>query len=247
MGSTVPAVFLPWDSEFFDLRIARVQSDRLDAGELKPLEEWCADNGIDCLYFLADPDVPESLLAAEESGFRLVDIRISLHHVRGRYPSLQMDETAGYGLRALREEDIPVLMEIAGRIHQITRFWRDPGFPASRCSELYRRWLERDVTGRADRVLVCEFDGQPVGYITCILDPDSPGCGTISLLGVHEAHRHKGMGSRLLRGAIEWFGSEGAGTVNVVTQGTNISSLRVYQEAGFLIDSVRVWFHRWFG
>ncbi len=246
MGSTAPALFLPWDSEFFGLRIARIKSDRLDAGDLPPLEEWCADNRIDCLYFLADPDVPGSLIIAEESGFRLVDIRVELRHVTDRYPSLSIDETPGYGLRPLLEQDIPALMEIAGRIHGITRFWRDPGFPADRCSELYRRWLERDVTGRADRVLVCEHDGQPVGYVTCILEVDCPGCGTISLLGVHEAHRQKGMGSRLLHGAIEWFASEDIVDISVVTQGTNISSLRVYQEAGFLIDSVMVWFHRWF-
>lgn len=246
MKHSAPAVFLPWDSEFFDLRIARVQSDRLDAGDLEPLEEWCTGNGIDCLYFLADPDAPESLIVAEESGFRLFDIRVQLRHVINRYPSRPIEEIPGYGLRALLEHDTPVLMEIAGRIHHITRFWRDPGFPADRCSELYRRWLQRDVTDRADRILVCECTGQPVGYVTCILDTDSPGCGTISLLGVHEAHRQKGMGSRLLRGAIEWFGSEGVVDVSVVTQGTNISSLRVYQEAGFLIDSMMVWFHRWF-
>ena len=246
MGSAVPAVFLPWDSEFFGLRIARIQSDRLDAGDLVLLEEWCRDNRIDCLYFLADPDVPDSLIIAEESGFRLVDIRVELHHVTGRFPSLPVDEIPEYGLRALLEQDIPALKEISGRIHGITRFWRDPGFPADRCSELYRRWLERDVTGRADRVLVCEYDGQPVGYVNCILEEDSQGCGTISLLGVHENHRKKGMGFRLLRGAIEWFTSEGISNISVVTQGTNISSLRVYQESGFLIDSVKVWFHRWF-
>ena len=247
MGSAAPAAFLPWDSEFFGLRIARVLGDRLDGRAMAPLEEWCSDNGIDCLYFLADPDVPDSVALAEESGFRLFDVRVLLRHVIGRYPDLPVNGTAGYMLRPIRGEDIPALMDIAGRIHQITRFWRDPGFPADRCSELYRRWLERDVAGRADRVLVCEHGGRPVGYITCILDRESPGHGTISLLGVHEAHRQKGMGSRLLRGAIEWFASEGTGDISVVTQGTNISSLRVYQEAGFLIDSVMLWFHRWFG
>jgi ribosomal protein S18 acetylase RimI-like enzyme len=246
MNDPAPAVFLPWDSEFFGARIARMNGNILDDVLLRQADEWCRENSIDCLYFLADPDVSGSITLAENSGFRLCDIRVSLEHVIGRYPRVAVDDSDGYMLRPLVDDDIPALMQIAGRIHQITRFWRDPGFPDSRCSELYRKWLERDVTGRADHVVVCEYSGIPVGYVTCLLDGSSPPGGSISLLGVHEDHRKRGMGSRLLRGAIDWFGESGVRNIEVVTQGTNIASLRVYQEAGFLVNSMMVWFHRWF-
>ena len=248
MGEADPAVLLPWDSEFFGIRIARASCDRLDPRTLGELERWCVRNGIECLYFLADPDVPGSLELAEDSGFRITDIRVLLQHVVGRFPDGPPGERDGeYSLRAFRPGDEAPLLEIAGRIHQITRFWRDPGFPDDRCAELYTRWLERDIAGRADHVVVCESDGSPVGYVTCLLDEDDGGPkGTVSLLGVHEEHRKRGMGSMLLRTAVEWFAGRGADRIGVVTQGTNISSLRVYQQAGFLIDSVMIWFHRWF-
>jgi ribosomal protein S18 acetylase RimI-like enzyme len=248
VGETAPAVLLPWDSGFFGRRIARAACNRLDPVILRGLEDWCALNGVECLYFLADPDAPGSLALAEDSGFRMTDIRVLLKHVIGRFQDGPPGEHDGeYTLRAIRPGDEAPLLEIAGRIHQTTRFWRDPGFPGDRCSELYRRWLERDISGRADHVVVCESGSNPVGYVTCLLEEDGGRRrGTVSLLGVHEDHRKRGLGSLLLGTAVRWFAERGAGTVDVVTQGTNTASLRVYQQAGFLIDSVMIWFHRWF-
>jgi hypothetical protein len=41
-------------------------------------------------------------------------------------------------------------------------------------------------------------------------------------------------------------GGRGASVLTVATQARNIAAQRLYQRAGFLTSSVRVWYHRWF-
>ena len=44
---------LSWDSEFFGLRIARLDGARLHPDEVEKIDRWCIAERIDCLYFLA--------------------------------------------------------------------------------------------------------------------------------------------------------------------------------------------------
>jgi GNAT superfamily N-acetyltransferase len=108
---------------------------------------------------------------------------------------------------------------------------------------LYERWIENSCRGQADRVLVAEWEGQPAGYITC--HRERPGAGRIGLFAVDERARGKGLGADLIRDAIEWFQSEGMSEIFVATQGGSEPAQRVYRKQGFLVDSIRLWFHYW--
>ncbi|HXO26520.1 MAG TPA: hypothetical protein VOA80_04195, partial [Thermoanaerobaculia bacterium] len=55
-----------------------MRGGRLNRERLAAIERWVAREGIECLYFLADPGDPETAPLAEESGFRLVDLRVTL-------------------------------------------------------------------------------------------------------------------------------------------------------------------------
>ena len=67
-----------WDSQFFGRRIAEVLGRRLSPEQVPEVLAWCTQQAIDCLYFLADPDDAETVRMAEDSRFRLVDIRLTL-------------------------------------------------------------------------------------------------------------------------------------------------------------------------
>jgi ribosomal protein S18 acetylase RimI-like enzyme len=81
-----------------------------------------------------------------------------------------------------------------------------------------------------------------VGYITCSV---TSGVGQIGLIAVDERCRRRGFGAALLQQAYLWFREQGASRVQVVTQGANSQALRVYQRAGFLVDTIQLWFHWW--
>ncbi len=232
-----PGEVLEWDTAFFGRRVARVAGGRLDPARIRELEGWCREGRVDCLYFEADPADPVTIRAAEDSGFRLMDVRLTLTST-----GAPADGTAGPAvLRPGELGDGDVLRAIADTAFRDTRFARDPAF-AGRAPELYRTWITRSLEGWADAVWVGEFDGRAAGFITCHLA--APG-GRIGLVGVDPGVRRHGLGTDLIRRATAWFRERGAVPVRVTTQGMNAEAQRLYQRCGFVTESLRLVYHRW--
>jgi dTDP-4-amino-4,6-dideoxy-D-galactose acyltransferase len=231
--------YLPWDSEFFGVRIGSVLPHRLDAKTVAAIRAFRREERIDCLYLLADLSDAETIRRAEDEGFRIVDLRVTLER---RGALLKTAEPAnGVRIRPAEERDLPLLQALARENHVDSRFYYDGHFPRERCDALYATWIENAVRGEADRVLVPEVDGRAVGYITCHRE----GPPRIGLLGVGPAAQGKGLGGRLIREALAWFAGEGIERVSVVTQGRNVRAQRAYQREGFTTAAVEVWYHGW--
>lgn len=237
-AETAVATLLDWDSEFWGAPIGRVEGGVLDEERLHAVDEWATANGVACVYFLADSTDAASGHAAEDSGFRLMDLRVEL-----RRPTAG-DETTGE-LRPAATSDADALRAIARASHGVTRFYADPHFPDDRCDDLYDTWITRSLEGWADGVLLAEVDCRPAGYVSCHLD-QAAGTGSIGLIAVDETARGGGVGVTLSRGAVAWCRDRGAREMSVVTQGRNAAALRTFQRAGFLVDSVGLWFHKWY-
>jgi len=227
---------LPWDSEHFGIKIGRVTQPSADI--IERAVKRAAVMGIDCLYLLADSNDAETLRSAAAAGFRMVDIRVTLS---GNVPGAS-DEGS---IRVAAAEDVPRLSRLAMQSHRDSRFYADGRFSTVRCDALFAAWIERSCTDRsfADQVFVADVDGEPVGYVTCALKKE--GLGEIGLIAVDQSHRSRGFGGALLRRAFGWFLAQGAFRVQVVTQGSNVKALRMYERAGFRVDTVQVWFHWW--
>jgi len=220
-AETAVATLLDWDSEFWGAPIGRVEGGVLDQERLRTADEWAAANGVACVYFLADSSDAESAHVAEDGGFRLMDLRVEL-----RRPTAG-DETTGE-LRPAGAADGDALRAIARASHGVTRLYADPHFPDDRCDDLYDTWITRSLEGWADGVLVAEVGERPVAYVSCHLD-SAARAGSIGLIAVDESARDRG-----------------AQEMSVVTQGRNAAALRTFQRAGFLVDSVGLWFHKWY-
>jgi dTDP-4-amino-4,6-dideoxy-D-galactose acyltransferase len=243
MSGDPPCQYLDWDSDFFKRRIARVTANRLTEQTIEQIGLWCSSNRIDCLYFLADADEPETTRLAEDHGFRLVDIRVTLDRQFDESPTVASKTTEGI-VRVCQPDDVPALRAIARVNHRETRFYSDGNFSASRCDALYETWIEKSCQGYADIVFVAELDEQPVGYLSCHRRDQAE--GQIGLFGIGAAWRGKGLGEKLVTESLRWFAERGAERVIVVTQGRNIAGQRAYQRCGFLTRTVQLWYHRWF-
>jgi ribosomal protein S18 acetylase RimI-like enzyme len=199
------------------------------------IDDWADQNDVSCLYFLADSADAPSAHAAESGGFRLMDVRVELRR------SAEPQDVEG--IRAARGDDTEVLRAIARASHGITRFYADPGFPDERCDDFYDTWIRRSLEGWAQGVLVVEHEGRAAGYVSCHLDD---GNGSIGLIAVDEAVRGAGLGVTLARAAVGWCAEQGATSMSVVTQGRNVQALRTFERAGFRVDSLELWFHKWY-
>lgn len=235
-----PCKILEWDSSFFDRRIARLIPPRLTPAILTAVDDWVLQHQIECVYFLCDAADGESIALAEQHGFHLTDIRLTLE------TSLGAGGTTGtetLPVHPVIPEQIPALKAIARASHTATRFYQDSHFQRSQCEALYETWIEKSCAGDADMVFTIQLEGEVAGYITCHLD--SGAGGHIGLLAVAEVARGQGGGQALVQAALRWFQSRHITHVTVVTQGGSPQAQRLYQRCGFISRSVELWFHYW--
>jgi dTDP-4-amino-4,6-dideoxy-D-galactose acyltransferase len=244
--ANAPCEFLPWDTNFFGCRVGRVRGDTLNEGLASLIDEWAAANSVRVLYLLARSDDPTTTRMAEIHGYNLTDVRVTFERMlESQKRNTPEPVSSSDRIRAARPEDVPSLQEIAASGHTGTRFANDPHFPAERVQAFYAKWIAVECEGRAEQVLVAASgEDNPIGYISCHLDANN--CGEIGLVGVNPNHRGNGLGSSLVRGALRWFGGQGARLVTVVTQGNNMAAQRLYQKSGFITRNVQLWYHKWF-
>lgn len=234
---------LPWDSEFFQVRIARVIGGRLTPERIRHVLDWCGTRGIVCLYFLADADHQPTVALAEQHTFALVDVRMTLD-AAPRRRAVESATAARGEIRPAGPPDLDRLRAVARISHRDTRFYFDPRFPDDRCDRLYETWIERSILGAADAVFVLDLGGAAQGYVSCHVT--QPGEGKIGLVGLAPDVQRQGHGERLVNHALGWFAGQGVSRVQVVTQARNIGAQRLYQRCGFRTTAVQLWYHHWF-
>jgi dTDP-4-amino-4,6-dideoxy-D-galactose acyltransferase len=231
---------LPWDSQFFGHKIARLAGARLTRARADEARAFCSRNGVACLYFLASADDPATLALAGEAGFRLVDVRVTFGRDCGADDA---DLASTSAIRPAASSDHAELRRLAEGAHTGTRFFADERL-APRAPALYGRWLERSLDDAAGAVFVATLDDAPVGYLTCAVDPATQ-VGNIGLVAVADRAQARGLGTALLRAGLGWLARAGASRTTVVTQGRNLPAQVLYERAGFVTQAVELWFHLW--
>jgi dTDP-4-amino-4,6-dideoxy-D-galactose acyltransferase len=229
------AEILPWDTEFWGVRIARVEGGTMTVERAAEVDAWAAANDVACLYFLAGEDAATAH-AAEDAGYRLMDVRVGL--ARPAAPG-EDDER----VRPFETGDLEILRAIARTSHRATRFYADPRFPLDLCDDLYDVWITRSAEGWADAVFVAEHDGRQAGYLTVHAGEER---ASIGLFAVGEDARGSGLGAALVERGVAWAHEHGYGEIAVVTQGRSAAALRVYERRGFMVETLGFWFHRWY-
>src|SRR5664279_2649381 len=97
--------YRPWDSQFFNCRIAEVNRDTLDDDKMAFVLAWCEKSRIDCLYYLADPGDPANIRRAESHGFTFMDMRMELEVPKILRPGTGWQQ-AGFTIRKFRTSDL---------------------------------------------------------------------------------------------------------------------------------------------
>lgn len=238
--------FLEWDSEFFGHRIGRANVHSLSDESYERIDAWRREQKVDCIYFLAEANDPETIRLAEKQRFNLVEVRLTFERTLQSWRSERPSEPpANLVVRPSQPEDLPALKEIAASSYVYSRFYNDPNFGEAQWQAFYRRWIEKSVMGGADLALTAELDGEIVGYITGLVDREKNE-GIYELTGVKPAARRAGIGQELFRCGVDWYVSQGIPLIWVVTQGRNVPTQRMLQRFGFLTRNCELYYHKWF-
>src|SRR5580698_6829664 len=77
ISAVEPCELLPWDSNFFGVKTARVLAGKMTPEMAISVDNWCKAHGIQWLYFLASPNDPPATACAQQNGYKLVDVRMT--------------------------------------------------------------------------------------------------------------------------------------------------------------------------
>jgi len=233
---------LKWDSEFFKMKIANVNTYRITERMADFIDSWCGDNRVQCLFYLCDCNHAESVRIAEKHGFHFTDIKMCFEMDMDRY-----GRKAGPAdsIRECTKADLPAIMEIAKKSYFQSRYYYDGHFDPKALEKFYSGWLGNTFNSPRGKVFVAHRDGKPVGYISG--ETDNKGrLGRIILVGVDEGYAGSGLGKSLVDAMLDWMHGQRVYTAEVVTQGRNIPAQRLYEKCGFKIVSANIWYHKWF-
>ncbi len=235
---------LPWDSEFFAKRIARITAEIAGPEQMDEILAWCRSQQIDCLYYLCPADDPAAVRTAEDGEFRLVDVRVELNvSLPGATPTRRRAGVQ-HLVRPSSARDLEALSALAGKAFRSTRFSNDPEFGPDAAPRLYRRWIRQNCESHAATVLVSITENKVSGFIS--LEATAGPAASIGLIAVEDGMRGRGVGRALVQASKNHCHRVGHRELRVVTQASNIAALRLYEETGFRLSSVKLWYHKWF-
>ncbi len=143
-----------------------------------------------------------------------------------------------------RSGDEERMKEIAPRaFSRFTRYGLDFMLPRDKVAESFRDEAE-DIARRAKEqadgygVFVARRDDEVVGHVAVHVDQGHSErfgmkWGVLGSLAVDPDYHHQGIGSALIRRAMQWFREQNCQYVEVATDQNNIAAIRAYEAAGF--------------
>ena len=145
-----PCQFLEWDTQFFGHRIGRLQAHRLDSRLWEAIDEWQRTNAIECLYFLADSDDPQTISLAQAHGFQLVEVRLTFERsLKDWDPLTRPRATEDLLIRPAQPQDIPTLQEIAKNSYVDSRLLLRSALCGTEMAGLLPHLGEEELFGRS--------------------------------------------------------------------------------------------------
>lgn len=220
---------LDWESQFFGLRMARVELDGARPLNMEAMRPWA----------LLQAKVPaeryDAIDMLSRNGFQLVEGEADL--------SLNIKRTERQtGVRVARETQILPLRAAAQQAFTQSRF-RAPWFSSQASGEFYARWIENAVRGTFDhQCLIAVNDaGELQGFVSL---RETEGDARIGLLAVLPQAQGKGVGQRLMLAAADWGRVRQLNRLRVATQLSNLAAMRLYLRSGARLESTAYWFYR---
>jgi len=244
-----PAELLPWDSEFFGRSIGRVVEEPFTEEAAARVDRWADENDVDCLYLVVPADNDAGIRAAEDNGFRLVEIRVAMRRPRGPFPWDRLgQDPREVSIRPSRPEDLADLRRVAAGTYADSRFSVDPNFPREKVGEFYATWIEECTKGyQGESVLVSEVAGRVNGFITFAEEPNK--VGRISLIAVDAELMTSALGSRISHQLVleaQRRVDRDKLEMRCATQGRNVRAQRFIQRYGYHTEALLIYFHKWY-
>lgn len=232
------------DTARFGIRIARSVIE--EPGEIAVANQYCQRNGVAMLIARCKTPFIKTVQTMEADGFRLMDTL--LYYRRNLIKTPIPEENKMISIRNIKSGDELDVQTIAAHAFRgyTGHYHADNRLPKALCDDGYASWAYNSCMSKelADIVMVAEIDGRAVGFQAMRMN--SSGEGEAVLAGI--APRYRGMGiyrEFQIRGMSLCL-EQGAQSVVLSTQVTNMAVQRVWVRLGFEPSHSYYTFHRWY-
>lgn len=230
---------LEWDSRFFGFPVARLNTELRSPEVLESAFDALRQRGVRLAYWL--PTMEQGLeQLARSLGGTLVGTHVRYEREFQTSEAVDAMPDAQIVPCTAISPEIEALAVEAGRL---SRFALDPAMPPGTVDRMYRRWVQRSLSGpMGDEVLIAGDAGSPRGLITLKYASTA---GEIGLVAVAEGARRSGVGRALMDAAASRFRRHGVRNVIVTTQGENRAACQLYEASGYAARRVGLAVHFW--
>ena len=178
----------------------------------------------------------KTIALLESWGFHLIDTSVVFEKaiIKGEHTGISSE------IRAAEDVDIQAVEELGRNSFVYSRFHLDPNIPVEIANEIKSAWVLNFFRGkRGVQLFVAERDREIVGFNQLVCGQDNSVC--IDLIAVDKSFAKQGIASDLINYTETVYGDKNR--IIVVTQVSNIPSIRLYQKLGFRICNSKYVFH----
>lgn len=219
---------LTWDSNLFGFKVGSFYLNR-NKYPIESVLKSARENKFKLIYLFSDEKLSQEFLF-------LADIKTTF----SKKPSFHNLTSIKEYSNNIPSKDLYKLAEASG---QFSRFFNDPKIDINKAKELYKIWIKKSVAGiSAKKVFVKISDGKEVGFITL---NEIKNIGSIGLIAVDENYRGQEIGKSLVKHADNFAYTSKFSELEVVTQGINVSAIKLYTSCGFSLKSNIYIYHLW--
>ena len=226
-----------FNSQIFQIGMGNLYVDRQEIitehGLLK-MESNAKKNGISHITAKLLSSDKKNLNTLLQQGYLLADTLVQYFFdiKKAALPAMQYKCI----IRDAQEKDLDVLKEIAGHSFKIDRFHSDQYLDDRLCDLYYERWIENSYYGFAEKVIVAEYNGVPVGFTTGKTYPDNE-IGHLVLSAVSSSSRGLGVYTSMIHAGVSWILKEHHDLRGILvgTQLDNIAVQKAWIKLGFTV------------
>lgn len=220
--------FLKWDSDFFGMKVGKIQLSRGSFEKSKFIDEQNKEQ-FDLIYGFSNTNQNPNRFW-ESLGFYFVDctITLSMKFYPEKYKELNYVCCSN-----LSDDDIRDCYNISETIAPVSRFYRESVIGKELTKKMYRKWVDTALDGSFSDFLFVERVNDGIGGIHTIRTENN--IGVFTLTGVRAGFQGCGIGRKLWNQSFAYWALSAHKVESVVSKFSisNIPSLSFHIAMGF--------------
>jgi len=238
--------FLPWDSNFFGLKVGRIDfSSNKESQHFDELGKFIRNSDYDLIYLFTNLGQIPFKLYQDGKDINLKFIDSQIHLEMNIPPEIKILE---YGLitkdNLCNYTNIDQLYKISDEVALFSRFNHDSRISKKKVKELYYKFIQNSLDGSFGDGLILDIG--PNGEVKGLFALGTKGnLGREILIGVKESNRGKGVGRRLFDRSLSYWRDKGVKVIRTIVSEKNLDSLNFHLHLGYRIIKIKNVYHLW--